>query len=266
MALNSTQFEIEINKTVIKAAKTKIIEWERNLPIFPYAKGALFERTQPTVAFGDAETFGSAVPRSTATFDMPHSCSTEGLAAKIQESNTKQNTTTMAFSQAQEQSLLPDEESLYPLDSRYVSYILIKVEDLELYDDSYYQLGDYRFCNPLGCGLESDASVQDKRPYVALALTFDRDKLKGPILRKMNNAFVPEKKSEMEVFPGPVPQEHAFARVLVNPQYAFKDLKDSLNNFLNANTLETQYFMEECNNFSKAVQNPLCFNGTFKKT
>ena len=90
--------------------------------------------------------------------------------------------------------LSPDKESLYPLDSQCVSYILIQLKNLESYTGSYYQSREkYCFCNPLGCGLETDADVQDKRPYAALAMTFDRNKYKGPIVHKMNNTFVPRR-------------------------------------------------------------------------
>ena len=235
----------------------------------PYAKGALFERTQPTVILTDADAVEVAAPKSTTSFAMSHSCSSGGLVTETRGLNLEQDTKTMVPSQAQDQKqpLSPHEESLYPLDSRCVSYILIKVKSLEPYEDSYCQSQKgYCFCNPLGCGLESDTNVQDKRPYVALAMIFDRNKYEGPIVHKMNNTFIPKKQSEIKMFPEPVPQDHAFAKVLVNPQYVFKDLTDSLNNLLNANTTESEYLTDACNNFAKAVQQPFCLGGIFEQT
>ena len=45
---------------------------------------------------------------------------------------------------------------------------------------------------------------------------------------------------------------------MVNPQYVFKNLTDSLNNLLDANPSKSKYLVDFINNFSKAFQKPLC--------
>jgi len=141
------------------------------------------------------------------------------------------------------------------------------VKNLESYGDSHYQAeGKYRFCNPLGCRLESIAEIEDKRPYVALGLIFDRKRNNGPTVHKMENTFIPGKDSEKNVLPQQVPQDHAFAKVLVNPQYVFKSLTSSLNSLLEANPLLSDYLVEPYNKFAKTVQQPLCFDGTIEES
>ena len=109
---------------------------------------------------------------------------------------------TTASLQVEAQALSPDEESLYLLDSRCVFYILVQVKNLESYNHAYFQSqGKYRFCNPIGCGLESSSEIKDKRPYVSLGLIFDRGRKVGPTVHEMNNTFVPKKDAEKELFP-----------------------------------------------------------------
>ena len=243
---------------VVKIARTKTAECEQILATLPYTKGALFEYAQSTEESSDAEALDAA-PRSTTTLATSHPCASEGSATKMQFLNVEQDNMTMASSQEEAQPLSPDEESLYPLDSRCVSYILIQVKNLDSYSHSCFQSrNEYRFCNPIGCGLESSSEVNDKRPYVSLGLIFDRKRKHGPNMYKMDNTFIPGKISEKKLFPQRVPQDHAFARVLVNPQYAFKNLTDSLNNLLDANPSKSKYLVEPINNFAKAFQKPLC--------
>ena len=143
-----------------------------------------------------------AVPRSTTTLATSHPCASEGSATKMQFLVVEQDDMIMASSQEEAQPLSPDEESLYPLDSHCVSYISIQVKNLESYNHSYFQSqGKYRFCNPIGCGLESSSEIKDKRPYVSLGLIFDRGRNFGPTVHEMNNTFVPKKDAEKELFP-----------------------------------------------------------------
>jgi len=96
-------------------------------------------------------------------------------------------------------------------------------------------------------------------------LIFDRQKNDGPFVHDMENTFIPGKDSDKRVFPQRVPQDHAFAKVLVNPQYVFKSLTSSLNSLLEANPLLSDYLVEPYNKFAKIVQQPFCFDGTIEK-
>ena len=263
-----TPSEREINKLVVKIARARAVEWEQILPTLPYTKGALFERELSAARSTNEETCKGAAHGSVATAKLAklHPCASEGPATKIQVPNTEHNAIIMASPQTEAQPLSPDEESLYPLDSRCVSYILIQVKNLESYNNAHYQAQKkYRFCNPLGCGLESSTEMQDKRPYVALSLIFDHKRKHGPNIYKMDNTFIPRKSSEKKMLPQKVPQDHAFAKVLVNPQYAFSELANSLNSLLRASPSESKYLMEPINNFSKTIQKPLCSKGTAKE-
>ena len=166
----------------------------------------------------------------------------------ISESWVKNQGYGITTSTGTEQPLSSHEEPLYPPDSRCVSYILNKVKSLESYENSYCKSKKgYCFCNPLEYGLESGANGQDKIPYAAFALIFDCNKFEDPIVHNMNK-IVPNKESEARVFfEEPMPQDQVFAKVLVNSQYVCKDLADSLNNLLNANTTRVEYLMDACN-------------------
>ena len=100
---------------------------------------------------------------------------------------------------------------------------------------------------------------------MSLGLIFDRGRNVGPTVHEMNNTFIPKKDAEKELFPLQVPQDHAFARVLVNPQYAFKNLADSLNNLLDANPAKSEYLVDPCNTYAKAAQQPCCYDGTVEE-
>ena len=196
---NLTEYDLRqrVNERVISIAEGSFMDWGENLARIAPVSGALFIKTPPAGTMAD-------LPR----------------AVSIPSLNIEQSTL-VPKPQTRPSSLplSPHEESLYPLDSRCISYILIQVKNLESYSNSYYQSRKkYCFCNPLGCGLESETEVQDKRPYAALAIIFDRNRLEGPIVYNMDNTFIPEKESEVKAFPEPVLQDHAFAKVLVNPQ------------------------------------------------
>ena len=159
-----------------------------------------------------------------------------GIRNRDLDPNIKHKTTTTTLPQAIAQQLSPDQETLHPL---------------EPHDDTYYQYHKYyRFCNARGCGLKSVADDQDKRPHASLAVFLIVIGL-GPHRARIANPFVPEEIRNMDVS-RPGAQDHAFARVLVNPQYVFEGLTDSLSNLLDARTLGkmfnggTQQFCQGC--------------------